>query len=172
MGGGGWSPEPSRVRVARNDFRPRTQIAQVPSGRSERIDELPERVRAVLSTARRGVMTTIEADGSPHSVPVVFAAIGDQIVSPIDHKPKTGRTLERVRNLRRDARLTLLVDLWDEDWTKLTWLMIRGRAQIDESPPLHLTQAINRRYPQYAPDEVHDALIRIEPSLLSWWTWS
>jgi hypothetical protein len=68
--------------------------------------------------------------------------------------------------------VTLLIDLWDEDWTKLLWLMIRGRADIDESPPTDLMRAINRRYQQYAPDEVHDALIRIEPTLLSWWSWS
>jgi PPOX class probable F420-dependent enzyme len=144
----------------------------MPSGRAERIDQLPERIRSVLSSARRGVMTTIEIDGSSHSVPVVFASVGDEIVSPIDHKPKTGRTLERVKNLRRDGRVTLLIDLWDEDWTKLLWLMIRGRADIDESPPTDLMRAINRRYQQYAPDEVHDALIRIEPTLLSWWSWS
>jgi PPOX class probable F420-dependent enzyme len=144
----------------------------MPSGRAERIDEVPESIRSILATARRGVMTTIQADGSPHSVPVVFASVGDQIVSPIDHKPKTGRTLERVKNLRRDARVTLLVDLWDEDWTKLVWLMIRGRAQVDETPAMDVMRTINRRYPQYAPDEAHDALIRIEPTLLSWWSWS
>jgi PPOX class probable F420-dependent enzyme len=144
----------------------------MPSGRAERINQLPERIRSVLTTARRGVMTTIGTDGSPHSVPVVFASVGDEIVSPIDHKPKTGRTLERVKNLRGDARLTLLVDLWDEDWTKLVWLMIRGRARVDEMAPLDLMRAINQRYPQYAPDEAHDALIRIEPTLLSWWSWS
>jgi PPOX class probable F420-dependent enzyme len=144
----------------------------MPSGRAERVDKLPEPIRLILSTARRGVMTTIAIDGSPHSVPVVFASVGDEIVSPIDHKPKTGRTLERVKNLGRDARVTLLVDLWDEDWTKLAWLMIRGRARVDETPPIDLMRAINRRYPQYAPDEPHDALIRIEPALLSWWSWS
>jgi PPOX class probable F420-dependent enzyme len=144
----------------------------LPSGRSGTIGGLPERIRELVRTARRGVMTTIDPDGSPHSVPVVYAVVGDEIVSPIDHKPKSGRILMRVSNLQRDARVTLLLDLWDEDWTKLGWCMVRGRAVIDRSAPAEWMRAINARYPQYRIDEVHEALIRIRPTKLSWWTYS
>jgi PPOX class probable F420-dependent enzyme len=144
----------------------------VPSGRTDRIGNLPGRLQELLGTTRRAVMTTIARDGSPHAVPVVFAVSGDEIVSPIDHKPKTGQTLARVKNLARDPRVTLLLDSWDEDWTKLVWVMIRGRAEVDETPSRELMRAINLRYQQYAPEEVHDALIRIKPTLLSWWSWS
>lgn len=115
-------------------------------------------------------MTTISRDGSPHSVPVVFARAGDEIVSPIDHKPKSGKVMQRVRNLEHDDRVTLLIDHWDEDWTQLAWLMVRGRAVLDPDA-VSLMAAINERYDQYEPDERHDALIRIRPSRLSWWTW-
>lgn len=142
------------------------------SGHADSFGDLPDPVRALLGDARRGVMTTIGSDGSAHSVPVVFAAIGDEIVSPIDHKPKTGRILARVRNLERDGRVTLLVDQWDEDWTRLAWLMVRGEAVVDPDPPVEPTRALNARYPQYELDEPHDALIRIQPTRLSWWTWS
>jgi hypothetical protein len=93
-------------------------------------------------------------------------------VSPIDHKPKTGHILARVKNLQRDDRVTLLVDLWDEDWTRLVWLMIRGRAVVDAAPSAEVMRAINVRYPQYEIDEAHEALIRIHPGRLSWWSWS
>lgn len=117
-------------------------------------------------------MTTVDPDGGPHAVPVVFARFGDEIVSPIDHKPKTGHILARVKNLQRDDRVTLLVDLWDEDWTRLVWLMIRGRAVVDAAPSAEVMRAINVRYPQYEIDEAHEALIRIHPNRLSWWSWS
>jgi PPOX class probable F420-dependent enzyme len=117
-------------------------------------------------------MTTIEPDGSPHSVPVVFAAVGEEIVSPIDHKPKTGVVMRRVKNLARDERVTLLVDDYVEDWTRLAWLMVRGRATVDEAASGDLMRALNARYRQYEPDERHDALIRIRPARLTWWTWS
>ena len=142
------------------------------SGRAGSFDELPAHIRVLLDTVGRGVMSTIDADDSIHGVPVVFAAVGGEIVSPIDHKPKTGQTLARVKNLRRDDRVTLLLDRWDEDWTNLAWLMVRGRGVIDEDPSAELVGAIQARYPQYADVLVADALIRIRPARLSWWSWS
>ncbi|HEV3484757.1 MAG TPA: hypothetical protein VG106_05075, partial [Vicinamibacterales bacterium] len=105
------------------------------------------------------------------AAPVVFAVVGEEIVSPIDHKPKTGEVMRRVRNLEVDDRITLLIDHWDEDWTRLLWLMVRGRATLDTDPPDDLMRLLNARYPQYAPDERHDALIRIRAERLSWWAW-
>jgi PPOX class probable F420-dependent enzyme len=147
----------------------------MPSGRAPRIGDLPAPVRAILDDARRGVMTTIGAEGSAHSVPIVYVVDGDEIVSPIDHKPKSGQVLARVKNLERDPRVTLLVDRWDEDWTKLGWVMVRGRAVVDPEVPEDFIRALEDRYPQYSellPDEGHDALIRIRPARMTWWTWS
>lgn len=117
-------------------------------------------------------MSTVARDGSAHSVPVVFAVTGDEIVSPIDHKPKSGRVMARVRNLERDPRVTLLVDHWDEDWTRLAWVMVRGSARLDRGYSDDLLRELNARYPQYEADERHDALIRIRPTRLSWWSWT
>ena len=117
-------------------------------------------------------MTTIAPDGSPHSVPVVFAQLGDELISPIDHKPKTGTVMQRVKNIGRDNRVTLLVDHWDEDWTRVGWVMVRGNAIVDEEAPLDDMKILNKRYEQYDPDERHDALIRLRPTRLSWWAWT
>ncbi len=144
----------------------------MPSGTANSLEELPERVAALLDTERRAVMTTVSFDGSAHSVPVVFARIEEEIVSPIDHKPKSGHILARVRNIDRDDRVTLLIDRWDEEWTRLVWVMIRGRARVDPDAPPSLMNALNTRYPQYEPDERHDALIRIRPTHLTWWSWT
>ena len=64
------------------------------TGRAERFDELPDPIAALLQDERFAVMTTISADGSAHSVPVVFAVVGDELFSPIDHKPKSGVVLQ------------------------------------------------------------------------------
>jgi PPOX class probable F420-dependent enzyme len=144
----------------------------MPSGHAQELSGLPARIRDVLSIERRGVMTTIGPEGHPHAVPVVFADLGQEVVSPIDHKPKQGVTLARVRNLQRDDRVTLLVDHWAEDWTRLVWVMIRGRAAVDPDAPIELMRRLNARYAQYAPDERHDALIRIKPAELLWWAWT
>jgi PPOX class probable F420-dependent enzyme len=142
------------------------------TGRADSFDELPVAIRALLQDERFAVMTTMSADGSAHSVPVVYAAVGNEVVSPIDHKPKSGVVLARVKNLERDARTTLLIHHWDEEWTQLSWLMIRGHAEVDAEASMELMSAINARYPQYEPDERHDALIRIRPTRLTWWAWT
>ena len=144
----------------------------MPSGTGTSFAELPGPASSLLETERRAVMTTIAADGSAHSVPVVFARAGNEVISPIDHKPKSGQVLMRVRNIARDDRVTLLIDRWDEDWTRLAWLMVRGRAAVDPDAPRALMRLLNERYDQYGFDERHDALIRIRPTWLSWWTWS
>lgn len=144
----------------------------MPSGRCASLSELPSSIRALFDDERRGVMSTVAADGSAHSVPVVFAVVGDEIASPIDHKPKSGTVMARIRNLERDPRVTLLVDRWDEEWTRLAWVMVRGAATVDETYPDDLLHALNARYPQYEPDERHDALIRIRPTRLLWWSWT
>jgi PPOX class probable F420-dependent enzyme len=103
---------------------------------------------------------------------MVFVVIGEEIVSPIDHKPKTGRVLARIKNIERDVRVTVLVDHWDEDWTRLAWVMVRGHAVIESEAAPEVVQSLNARYQQYAPDERPDALIRIRPTTLTWWTWT
>jgi len=142
------------------------------SGSASTIADLPESVRTLFDRERRGVLTTLDPDGSGHSVPIVFVVSGSEIVSPIDHKPKTGGELARVRNIERDDRVTVLVDHWDEDWTRLAWVMVRGHAVIDPDGPFDVVQSLIVRYQQYAPDERPDALIRIRPMKLTWWTWA
>lgn len=142
------------------------------TGRGDSLSDLPTSIRDLLHQERHAVMTTLGTDGTPHSVPVVFAVAGDEIVSPIDHKPKSGKVMARVRNLQRDPRVTLLVDRWDEEWTHLAWLMVRGTAELDPAYPDDLLRALNDRYPQYEPDERHDAIIRIRPTSLLWWSWA
>jgi PPOX class probable F420-dependent enzyme len=110
--------------------------------------------------------------GRVHSVPVCFAIVGDEIVSPIDHKPKSGVKMARVTNIERNNNVTLLLDRWDEDWDRLAWLMIQGTAVVDLDAPHEDMQAINQRYPQYWSDEHHDALIRIKPQRFVWWSWT
>ena len=141
------------------------------SGKAITFGELPTQVLTLLTTERRAVMTTVAGDGSTHSVPVVFAYVDDEIGSPIDHKPKSGQVLARVKNITRDDRVTLLIDRWDEDWAKLAWLMVRGHATVDPDAPSSLMNVLNERYEQYEADERHDALIRIRPTRLTWWAW-
>lgn len=109
-----------------------------------------------------GRLATLDADGRPNLVPVVYARIGEELWSPIDGKPKRGGELARVRNIRRDPRVTLLIDHWSEDWQRLWWLRIRGEARVEpaSSAPAALA-ALTAKYPQYATVPTSDGSDRL-----------
>jgi len=93
---------------------------------------------------------------------------GDELISAIDHKPKTGKVMARVRHLEADPRASLMADRWDEDWQRVGWVMVRGVARL--AAPVNV-EPLNQRYPQYQDMPDHDALIVLRPERILWWTW-
>ncbi|MBI3748182.1 MAG: TIGR03668 family PPOX class F420-dependent oxidoreductase [Chloroflexi bacterium] len=137
--------------------------------------------RDALAGARRAVLATIAPDGRPRLVPICFTLDPDRPVlySPLDDKPKRTadiHDLARVRDLRHDPRVTLLVDTWDEDWSQLAWTRCEGRASLLEpdgpAAPEHHAAVVGLRskYPQYA---THDLaarpIVRIELERATGW---
>lgn len=100
-------------------------------------------------------LATLAGDGRARLVPIVFAQSGSALWSPIDGKPKGEGELERVRNLRRDPRATLLIDHYDADWRRLFWLRLDARARVravpedSASPERRGVAALLDKYPQY-----------------------
>jgi PPOX class probable F420-dependent enzyme len=74
-------------------------------------------------------LATVGADGRPDLVPITFALDADTVFSAVDHKAKRTRALARLANIERDPRVTVLVDHYDENWSKLWWCRLRGDAQ-------------------------------------------
>jgi PPOX class probable F420-dependent enzyme len=114
---------------------------------------LPPLVRTFLEQQRVGHLATVSRGGEPHVVPVCYAVADDTIYTPIDEKPKQpGRTLQRVRNIEETGRAALVVDRYDEDWTQLGWVLLRGRAELlaPGSPEqARAVELLRQRYPQY-----------------------
>lgn len=151
----------------------RVYLRAMASGRCRRLSELPRDIANVLLGARRAVLTTLDREGRPHAVPVVFAVHEDALVTPIDRKPKTGAPLGRRLNIERDPRVTLLADRWSEDWVELAWVMVRGRASMHPPSEMHAElAAIVARYPQHRATLEGSEVIRIVPERISWWSWS
>jgi PPOX class probable F420-dependent enzyme len=100
-----------------------------------------------LNEARVARLATVDENGQPHVVPVTFAHRDDTIVIAVDHKPKTTRDLKRLRNIQANNQVSLLVDHYDEDWSKLWWIRADGTARITETTPA-LAWLIEK-YPQY-----------------------
>jgi PPOX class probable F420-dependent enzyme len=87
-------------------------------------------VREQVAAARVARLATIDPDGRPHLVPIVFALDGDTLYTAVDAKPKRSRRLRRIENARERPDVTVLVDRYDEDWERLWWVRLRGRARV------------------------------------------
>ena len=132
--------------------------------------ELPPDVcEALLEQRPVARLATLGPAGRPHLVPVVFVRLGGDLWTPIDGKPKSGGELARVRNVRENPQVTLLLDDYDADWSRLWWLRVDGRAAVVEGmdpqsdPEIReVAKALRSKYAQY--DEV--PLFRAEPLLL------
>ena len=93
---------------------------------------LSDRERRFLTTRRVAHLATADAHAVPHVVPVCFAVDESTLYIAIDAKPKRapGTALKRVRNILENAAVAVVVDRYDEDWTRLGWVMLRGKAEI------------------------------------------
>lgn len=111
--------------------------------------------RSFLETGRVARLATADRDGAPHVVPVCYAISSeDTAYIAIDEKPKSGdaRRLKRLRNIAANPAVALVVDRYEEDWRRLGWVMLRGRAEILEAGGEHAgaIRLLRARYPQYA----------------------
>jgi len=126
-----------------------------------------------LASCRVGHLATADAQAIPHLVPVCFVVSGGALYITIDQKPKGDvRALKRLRNIAENPVASFVADRWDEDWSRLGWLMLRGPAEILADGAEHdRAQALLRqRYPQYREMELSDLpviVIRIE-RVTSW----
>ena len=106
--------------------------------------------RARFGAARVARLATVRPDGAPHVAPVVFALDGDAVWLVVDEKPKRHRRLQRLVNVGAEPRVSLLVDSYDEDWDRLWWVRVDGRARIIDGGP-KLERAVGLlldRYPR------------------------
>jgi PPOX class probable F420-dependent enzyme len=97
-------------------------------------------------------LATADARGVPHLVPICYAIVGDSLYITIDEKPKrTGAPLKRLRNIAENPQIAVTMDRWDEDWRRLAWVMLHGRAEIlaDGAEHDQAQERLRERYPQY-----------------------
>jgi PPOX class probable F420-dependent enzyme len=114
----------------------------------------PQEARRRFAEARVARLATVAADGAPHLVPITFALLDDTVYSVVDDKPKRTKELKRLRNVRANPRASLLVDHYEDDWSKLWWARADGTARTlapDEPEARRSLEALRERYPQQRP---------------------
>lgn len=133
---------------------------------------LTDQQRQFLEIARVAHLATADADGLPHVVPVCHTVIGDKVFFTIDEKPKREGGLKRVSNIKANPKAALVVDHYDEDWSKLGWVMIQGPALLLKDGDEHgvAQVALRERYPQLLGMRIdHLPVVAIEiDHVMSW----
>ena len=134
-------------------------------------------VQKRLKHARLARLATLDAKSRPHIVPVCFAYDGKFFYTAVDQKPKrvAGERLTRVRNIQAVPSVALLIDEYEEDWTQLWYILIRGKAKlIPKSAHQERAGAIRKlraKYKQYDRGMLADdaPIIRITPERTTSW---
>jgi PPOX class probable F420-dependent enzyme len=143
------------------------------------MDAIPASVAGFIAEGRVGRLGTADTSGQPLVVPICYAFDGESLFSAIDAKPKARSPLglKRIRNIRDNAKVSVVIDRYDEDWTKLRYVIIQGLAQIltdggDFSRGVDLLLA---KYPQYRAmrlDREAGVMIQVKPARVTQWQYS
>jgi PPOX class probable F420-dependent enzyme len=138
------------------------------------VKENANEARARFARARVARLATVDhATGGPHLVPICFALDGDTLYSAVDAKPKTTPDLKRLRNIAANPHVTVLVDYYDDDWTKVWWVRLDGTARVEDEGPVRERglSTLAEKYEQYrdAP-ELLGRMVVVEAT--AWQAWA
>lgn len=125
--------------------------------------------RARFVRARVARLATVSAAGVPHLVPVTFAVLGERIVFVVDDKPKSTTRLRRLDNIAVQPSVCLLVDVYDEDWTRLWWARADGTATV-HATDVEAIDALALRYPAYVERRPSGPVVSI--GVTAWTGWA
>jgi len=139
--------------------------------------QISDAIQAKLEDARVARLATLDGEFGPHIVPICFAYDGKVFYTAVDRKPKrvVPERLARLRHIRAVPQVALLIDEYREDWRRLWYVLVRGKAKlIPNSAHKERAEAIRwlkAKYPQYAAGMLADdaPIIRITPErIISW----
>lgn len=123
--------------------------------------------RERFAGARVARLATVSPDAVPRIVPIVFAAVGDVILTAVDHKPKSTTRLRRLEDIAANPAVSLLVDAYDDDWSQLWWARADGVARVHAT---HDVDPLVAKYADYREQPPTGPVIVIEVTRWSGWS--
>jgi PPOX class probable F420-dependent enzyme len=117
-------------------------------------------------------LATVGSDGRPHIVPFCFALDGDALYFAVDAKPKRTTNLKRLRNIAANPAVSILVDHYEDDWSRLWWVRLDGTARIITNPTdaAWAIDLLVSRYEQYRRARPEGPVVAVAIERWSGWT--
>ncbi|HEY3302151.1 MAG TPA: TIGR03668 family PPOX class F420-dependent oxidoreductase [Candidatus Binatia bacterium] len=135
---------------------------------------MTRREKLFVQSARIAHLASADDKGRPHVIPICFAFDGKEIYSPIDEKPKktSPLLLKRVRNIRANPHVAVVIDRYDDNWNKLAYVLISGRAQLLFRGARHAkaVRLLRKKYSQYEKMRLEERPI-IQITIAGWTSW-
>jgi PPOX class probable F420-dependent enzyme len=135
-----------------------------------RVEEADARHR--LAASKVAHLATVSAQGRPHIVPIVFALDGETLYFAVDAKPKKTTRLARLKNIATNPAVSVLVDHYEDDWTRLWWVRVDGTAHVvtDDAEAQRAIGLLASRYEQHAAQRPGGPVVAIHIDRLTGWT--
>jgi len=121
-----------------------------------------------IADARVARLATVDPQGRPHVVPICFVIEGDMLYTAVDEKPKRTRQLQRLANIQANPTVEVLIDHYEDEWSRLWWVRLRGTARIVEDR--HAVDLLVAKYPQYRERPPAGPVIAVTIEERSEWT--
>jgi PPOX class probable F420-dependent enzyme len=133
-----------------------------------------EECRSAFASARVARLATVDAAGVPHLVPFTFVVDGACVYFAVDGKPKRSTNLRRLRNIEQNPHVSVLVDEYDEDWSRLWWARVDGLARelTGEADADRVRDLLRARYPQYAEVALEGPVVQIQIEQWTGWRYA
>jgi PPOX class probable F420-dependent enzyme len=127
-----------------------------------------------LSSSPVAHLATVNAEGRPHIVPIVFAVDGDTLYFAVDAKPKKTTDLQRLKNLAANPAVSVLADHYEDDWSKLWWVRADGSARVvtDGAEAERATELLAKRYEQHRRQRPAGPVVAIHVDRVTGWSGS
>ncbi len=135
-------------------------------------------LKTLIDKAKVARLATVDPECKPHLIPVVFVYDNDYYFTPIDQKTKRCKpeNLKRIKNIQQNPNVALLIDEYNEDWRKLYFIMIQGKASMiggkDQNEPALLEKAhklLSSKYVQYQEIGIGEYVIMIVSQKVITW---
>lgn len=138
------------------------------------VSRLSPHASRLIRSARVAHLASADRKRQPHVIPICFVYDGKNFYSPIDEKPKrtAPSKLKRLLNIRENPQVSLVIDRYDENWRKLSYLLVTGQARVLLRGVKHrkAVALLRRKYPQYRAMAIDERpLIVIRPKRTTSW---